>query len=188
MNTDMNGLPAARRSSSTFTAPLLGIVLCLVSGCGVSSGSTERQVAPPLHAETRASGSVGHDATVDDFAQFALNALLLPLLDDDVPARWADPSLSVDCNDAHVTVDGRRPDVGAPVPEKFKVRWHMDDCVPLGEYMKVSGDVELEVELGAGGYRARVKPDGLTVRTSTGLHPVTGAFTATLTADSTQGS
>jgi len=64
-----------------------------------------------------------------------LHALLLPLLDDEVSARIADPSLALECADAEVTLDGNRLDIGAPIPTTFALRWTMDRCQPLGDYL-----------------------------------------------------
>jgi hypothetical protein len=80
----------------------------------MSNGWTFAELAPlPISLDIHRAG----------FTTFALNALLLPLLDDDVPARWADPSRSMDCNDARVTVDGAHPGVGSYVPSAFTVPW-----------------------------------------------------------------
>lgn len=114
-----------------------------------------------------------------DFKQFALNALLLPLLDDDLPPRWADPSLSVACDDAWVTVDGARPDVGALVPTSaFTVRWHMERCSPIDGYIELSGDVEVRVEPRGDGYTASVRPLDLHVISSYGVDALSDPFPA----------
>ncbi|MEO7150661.1 MAG: hypothetical protein ABIX46_02945 [Burkholderiaceae bacterium] len=116
-----------------------------------------------------------------DVEQFALNVLLLPLFDDDQPTRWADPSLAFDCDAADVRIDGRRPDVGAPVPrEPFTVRWAMRGCQPLDTYVQMSGDVELRVEPVAGGYRARVLPHPLQVTSTSGVETLSEPFDARL--------
>lgn len=115
--------------------------------------------------------------------KFALNALLLPLLDDDVPARWADPSISLDCDDARVSIDGGRLDIGAPVPSTFQVRWHMDACTPLGDGLELSGDVVLRVEADDRGYRAIVHPQSLRISSSLGVQTLTEPFTAHLAID-----
>lgn len=136
----------------------------------VQSGAA---LAKPLrHGPTRASA---------DFKAFALNALLVPLLDDDLPSRWADPSLSVDCEHARVTVDGALPDVGAPVPRHgFTLRWQMDRCSPLDGYFELSGEVEVRVEPGIDGYTAVVDPVGLQVISTEGVEVLDQPFTARL--------
>ena len=126
----------------------------------------------PRHGPTRASA---------DFKAFALNALLVPLLDDDLPSRWADPSLSVECEHALVTVDGALPDVGAPVPrEAFTLRWQMERCNLLDGYFELSGEVEVRVEPTAAGYTAVVHPVGLHVISTEGVEVLGQSFTARL--------
>ncbi|MEO6407291.1 MAG: hypothetical protein ABIO45_00875 [Burkholderiaceae bacterium] len=116
---------------------------------------------------------------VRDFQAFALNALLVPLLDADVPSRWADPSMSVDCDAADVTIDGQHPDIGAPVPrEPFTVRWHLQRCTPLDDYIELSGDIELRVEPTASGYAAQMRPHGLQVVSMYGTEAVEQPFEA----------
>ena len=171
----------SRRKSRAVIAVLIGALLYHLEGCGEASDASVVRAAAssvlPLAAGPTAlpPNSVGRD-----FITFALNALLLPLLDDDVPARWADPSLSVDCNDARVTIDGGRLDVGSPVPSTFSVRWHMDGCTPLGEGLELSGDVELRVESDSYGYRANVHPKGLRVISAYGVQTLTEPFMARL--------
>ena len=121
-----------------------------------------------------------------NFMPFALNALLLPLLDDDVPSRWTDPSLSLDCNNGRVTIDGHRLDVGAPVPGAFTVRWHMERCTFLGRDLELSGEVELRVKAAADAYVAHVHPRGLRVSTANGAQTLTEPFEARLGIDVTQ--
>lgn len=122
-------------------------------------------------------------SVVREFTTFALNALLLPLLDDDVPARWADPSISMDCYGARVTIDGDRLDVGAPVPSTFMLRWRMDGCTPMGTGIELSGDVALMVQTEASGYRASVRPMGFRITTAHGTEAMTETFTAFLASD-----
>ena len=112
--------------------------------------------AREAHRARRADGL--NEATAQ-FMAFALNALLVPLLDDDVPPRWADPSLAFDCDAGAVKVDDAPLDVGAPVPDQaFTVRWHMERCAPFDDAMQLTGDVELRVEPRGTDYRAVVQP------------------------------
>jgi len=135
--------------------------------------STPQSVLVLATGETQSS-------VVNAFKTFALHALLLPLLDDETPARWADPSFSVDCDDARVAIDGVRPDIGAPVPDAFTVRWHMERCTPMGQGIELTGDVELRVESSTSGYSARVHPKGLLVRAAAEVHAMNEPFTAVL--------
>jgi hypothetical protein len=119
-----------------------------------------------------------HEASIH-FMTFALNALLVPLLDDDWPPRWADPSLSFDCAESGVEIDGAPLDIGAPVPAgSFTVRWHMERCMPFENNMALTGDVELRVEPVGAGYRVVVQPARLVVRSAGGHDVLTQAFTA----------
>jgi len=115
------------------------------------------------------------------FKVFAMNALLVPLLEADVPARYADPAWSLDCADANVTVDGARLDIGAPIPDAFTVKWRMDMCYPLGAQLELSGDVELVVQREGDSYLAIVRPEGLRVRSKFGVDVLTEPFAARLT-------
>src|SRR5689334_952153 len=62
------------------------------------------------------------DALSGEFKHFALNALLVSLLDDDSPPRWSDPgflnasSLVLSCVSSRVEVDGHPLIPGAPLP------------------------------------------------------------------------
>jgi hypothetical protein len=66
----------------------------------------------------RARRADGRNEATAQFVAFALNALLVPLFDDDLPPRWADPSLSFDCDAGDVTIDDAPLDIGAPVPHE----------------------------------------------------------------------
>lgn len=82
------------------------------------------------------------------FTRFALNALLVPLLDDSEPAQWTDVALAHFCGPAtRVTVDGRPLMPGAEVPARsFMLRWQIDQCWPM-DYasFELSGTVDLHV-------------------------------------------
>ncbi len=95
-----------------------------------------------------------------------MNALLVPLLDDDVPPRWADPMIAMSCAALRVTVDGVAPVPHEAVPAvPFVVRWQLDHCAPLGAGMVLSGEVELLVFHDGDSYSAHVQPDDLRVTT-----------------------
>ncbi len=180
----MKSLPMGARPRAYIVAAISGSLIGQIAGC---SGRAPDSPAVPNRVSTaQVAGGFearSSNATVSEFTKFALNALLLPLLDDDVPARWADPSISVDCYDARVTVDGNQLDVGSPVPDAFAVRWHMETCTPMGQGIELSGDVELQVETNLQGYSAKVRPAGLLVRTAAGAHMLNEPFTALLAVD-----
>jgi hypothetical protein len=113
------------------------------------------------------------------FMKFALNALLVPLLDDDSPPRWADPTLAYDCEALDVQVDDERLDVGAPVHDGgFTVRWHMERCTPFDGSFELTGDIELKVEPIGGGYRVDLQPAQFHVVSAQGHEVLTQPFTA----------
>jgi len=116
-----------------------------------------------------------------DLQRFALNALLVPLLDDAEPVRWADVALTETCGPGtRVTVDGRPLVPGTEVPATaFTVRWSMDYCAPLGhESVELTGTVELLVfreDLGLG---AVVMAQGLHVNSALGSARLPNRFAA----------
>lgn len=120
------------------------------------------------------------------FKTYALNALLVPLLDDEVPARWAEPSLALDCDGARVTVDGATLDIDAPVPTgPFVVRWQMQNCELPGSAMALSGEVELRVVQMGGEYQAQVQPIALQIASASGVQTLTEPFAARMPAGAT---
>ena len=161
-------------------AVLIVAVVSQVSGCGrLAEPRVVGQDVLPTHP-TWQTAAASESPAVARFKAFAMRALLLPLLDGDTPGRWANPASSLDCDDARVVVDGDRLDIGAPVPDAFTVRWHMQGCAPLDDDVQLTGDVELHVESYASVYSASVHPKGLLVRTSEGMHRVDEPFTAVL--------
>jgi hypothetical protein len=157
----------------------LAAALACVGPAAVESASTQ---SATTNRSSLATSALPHNRATLDFIQFALNALLVPVLDDDSPARWADPSLSFDCDAGSVTVDGAPLDVGAPVPAgAFTLRWHMQRCTPLDDYTELSGDVELMVETDGTTYRAHLRPGPLRVVSSYGEDVLTESFTASMT-------
>jgi hypothetical protein len=157
-------------------------LVCQLAGCSQVSEPLQ-QSAVPRAAEPQAASQMwaaSPNAMVGEFTRHALNVLLLPLLDDEVPSRWADPSAWLECTDSRVTVDGQQLDVGSPVPGAFTVRWQMVGCVPFGQYLALTGEIELRVESIQNGYMAEMHPDGLTVESPAGSQTLTDAFVATL--------
>ncbi len=189
-----------RRSVRRSGAARVGLGVALLSllgiaACGESVRSTNHRPSasavwhtPALETRRLAPSwpmvrSVGDDTSpaVRTFKTFALNALLLPLLDDDLPPRWANPTQSLDCEDGHVTIDGRRLDIGAPVPRQaFVVRWHLQHCESLDGYFDFSGEVELRVEPRTGGFTAEVNPTGVQLASQYGVERLEGKFVAHL--------
>ena len=114
------------------------------------------------------------------FRQFALNALVAPLIDD--AGRWTDVALDFMCDPStKVLVDGEPMVSGSPVPTKeFSIRWDMSHCEPMGPGTPLSGRVNLLVSHDGSGLTALVLPDRLQVHGPRGPSSVVGSFTAKL--------
>lgn len=116
-----------------------------------------------------------------DLYRFALNAFLVPLLDDAAPPRWTDVAMEFACGPGTtVMVDGEPMVAGQPIPVKaFTVRWMMDRCSPMGrESVELTGGVELVVDRKGAGLSAVVKPDNLRIDGHMGRAWLRGPFTA----------
>ena len=116
-----------------------------------------------------------------DLYRFALNALLVPLIDDAVPPRWTEVAIDFNCGPGtSVTVDAAPLVAGKLIPAKaFTVRWDMDHCTPMGpESVALSGRVELVVSHVDTGLSAMVFPDRLRVDSHMGRAWLHGPFSA----------
>jgi hypothetical protein len=117
------------------------------------------------------------------FERRALNALLVPLLDDSEPLRWSDVALLHFCGPGtRVEVDGQPMVSGALVPAtSFRVRWHIDRCWPL-DYaaFELSGAVELVVFHEDNGLGAVVDARQLRIATARGTGQVARPFASAM--------
>jgi len=80
--------------------------------------------------------------------RFALNVLLVPLLDDAPGLTWDKPHMLDPCVvSRHVWVDGEPPVAGAAVPDRdFALRFELHDCWPMGEqWLGFNGVLEMQV-------------------------------------------
>jgi hypothetical protein len=165
----MSNFPAGRLVGPLHFASALALVVGALAGCGPAA--PDAVVSPPTPASTADDAATSHTLRLaaDDFRRYALNALLVPLLDDDTPPRWSDPLLATDCLRVVVTVDGAPLVPGALVPARaFILVWTMDRCMPFGSALELSGKVELLVFHDGLGYSAIVQPQGLRLATSAG--------------------
>ena len=129
---------------------------------------------------------VDHQGTTDapvpvDLHGFALNAFLVPLLDDSVPPRWTDVVVDFTCGPGtSIFVDGQPMVTGSPIPpHAFTLRWVMDKCSPFGpDSVELSGGVDLVVSHTRTGFSAMVKPDQLKVDSQMGRAWLRGSFNA----------
>jgi hypothetical protein len=113
------------------------------------------------------------------FKAFALNALLIPVLDDDVPSRWTEPFALMSCVKADLLVDGKPVAFGSAVPATaFEMHWSMDHCTAFGEAMVMSGTVDLLVFHDGDSYSAVVQPSDLRIDSSSGLMVLGQSFAA----------
>lgn len=151
---------------------------------GAKEGLTAVGVAHPAVA------AAAIDAPITrDFSRFALNALLVPLLDDDEPPRWTDVALSFFCGPAtRVEVDGKPLVPGTRIPATaFTVRWHMDQCFPMDySAVELSGTVELLVFHDDTGLSAVVSADRLRVSSAKGASRLSAPFAASMSFAATE--
>ena len=121
----------------------------------------------PLHPVDNIAQDIERDAPIPvDLYRFALNAFLVPLLNDNVPPRWTRMPMQFSCEeDTHVLVNGEPMTPAQLIPaQAFAVHWHMDHCVPMGRKSgELSGDVELIVFHEDDGFSAVVAPDQMRV-------------------------
>ena len=116
-----------------------------------------------------------------DLHRFALNAFLVPLLDDSVPPRWTNVVVDFTCGPVtSLLVDGQPLVTGSPIsPHAFTLRWVMDKCSPFGpDSVELSGGVELVVSRTPTGFSAMVKPDQLKFDSHMGRAWLRGPFNA----------
>jgi len=154
-------------------ASLAGIALALLASLSGHSSVNAARSAPHVPA---ASPAVDGDVRAD-FYRFALNALLVTLIDDDEPPRWSDVALNHICGPAtHVEVDGLPLVHGSRLPAgAFTVRWSMDHCTAL-EAFELQGRVDLLVFHEDTGLSAVVTPDELIVSSAMGSSRMRAPF------------
>ncbi len=162
---------------SAAAAPLAGLALALLASLSGHSGVRAARSTPHMPA---ASPAVGGDVRTD-FSRFALNALLVTLIDDDEPPRWSDVALNHICGPAtHVEVDGLPLVHGSRLPAgAFIVRWSMDQCTAL-EAFELQGRVELLVFHEDTGLSAVVTPDELIVSSTMGSSRMRAPFASSM--------
>lgn len=152
----------------------------LLAGC-VCVAACQPHATP--HPPTRAIAATPA-APSDDEAAFqrrALNVLLLPLVDDDEPPRWAAVEARDDCGAApRVSVDGRPVVAGEALPARaFQLVWSGTTCGGFGDdIVEVSGTVTLWIFHDGDAWSAVVEPDRLRVVTGGGGFVLTRRFAA----------
>lgn len=165
------------------TALLLGLTIATVSAKHPPKTSPVPKLAlmAPERLKATAQDAMPDAPMPIDLYRFALNALLVPLMDDADPPRWTEATIDFNCGPGtSVTVDGAPLVAGKVIPAKaFTVRWDMDHCAPMGpESVALSGRVELVVFHEDAGLSAMVMPDRLRVDSHMGRAWLHGPFTA----------
>ena len=167
---------ATLRWSAT-AASLAAIALALLASLsGHGSVSAARSAPLKVAASPAVDGPVAAE-----LSRFALNALLVTLIDDDEPPRWSDVALNHICGPAtRVEVDGLPLVHGSTLPAgAFTVRWSMDQCTAL-EAFELEGTVELLVFHEDTGLSAVVRPDELIVSSANGSSRMRAPFASSM--------
>ena len=153
-----------------------------IASIAISPIWDRRDESPAAIPPRQAGGTALHHlegADASMFKVFALNALLIPVLDDDVPSRWTEPFALMSCVGSTLTIDGKPVIPGSRVPSaSFLMRWSMNQCTALGEAFVMSGTVDLLVFHDGDSYSAVVQPTNLRLDSSSGSAVLTEAFAA----------
>ena len=153
-----------------------------IASIAISPIWDRRDESPAAIPPRQAGGTALHPlegADASMFKVFALNALLIPVLDDDVPSRWTEPFALMSCMGSTLTIDGKPVIPGSRVPAaSFLMRWSMNQCTALGEAFVMSGTVDLLVFHDGDSYSAVVQPTNLRLDSSSGSAVLTEAFAA----------
>lgn len=162
------------------------VLIWWVSGPRVAAAPRAPAVVPAAAADGTSlhSGIAPGVSIPPALIRFALNALLVPLLDDAVPPRWTDATLDHICGPGtRVRIDGRPLERHMPMPARaFSVHWTLDRCLPFGfESVELSGDVALHVFHEDDGLGAIVVPGRLRVDSHEGRTWLERPFTAAMT-------
>lgn len=143
--------------SAATSVVLLGTVAMPMSALLLPSAAHAADVAP----------ADGDAVPALQLQRLALNALLVPVLEDGHPVRWTRTFGAMRCAaGTQAWVNGKPMRSGAPVPSQaFTLRWKLVDCRPMNRNESYDGDVSLTVYHEDGGYSATVMPKGLRVST-----------------------
>jgi len=188
-------LTQSRRGVLRRVAALVATVAC----CGLVAAAWERSEHQPrrighpegLKAVAERVASAQHE--IENFQRFALNALVLPLIDDTEPPRWTRSGMHWICDGrGRVVVDGKPVAEGELVPAKpFTVRWDLHRCPPFnGGELLADGALELHVTPDGSNLRAYIASSSLSLETPAGRFelsiPAPDRFAAGKSADATR--
>jgi hypothetical protein len=157
---------------------LFGITTALLAARDGRTAARVVYPVPSLHIAAAAE----HPITAQ-FHRHALNALLVPLIDDHDPPQWTDVALRFFCGpNTRVEVNGQPMQPGTAIPAAaFTVRWHIDQCWPL-DYaaFELSGMVDLLVFREDTGLGAVVNAQHLRIATAKGSGQLNAPFAASM--------
>lgn len=124
-----------RQTMRVAAIPLIWLIAMVTIGClpshhspAATPAATEPRLARIDRVATVAPAALAHVTT------FAFNALVVPLLDDAEPPRFADPRQPLLCaEETEVRVDGQSLVPGSPVPSgAFTLQWDLRMYCPFG--------------------------------------------------------
>lgn len=159
------------------------LAICAIAGFLQRDEPALRGAADPAPRTRASMAAPPDDAITGELSRFALNALLVPLLDDAEPPRWTDVALDYFCGPAtQVEVDGKPIVPGVSIPSTaFTVRWNMDQCKPLGHSsVELSGIVELLVFHEDAGLSAVIRANRMLISSATGPRRLDTPFAASM--------
>lgn len=159
--TDLHELDWTQRAASA----LLGVAAstALIGSMVLALPEPAQAAASPVAAAP----NDGDEPASTRLQRYALNVLMVPVLDETVPPRWTASLGAMRCaKGSQVWVDGQPLQRGALVPARsFTLRWKMVDCRPTGPHESFNGDVSMTVYHEETGYSAMVVPTSLRVKT-----------------------
>jgi hypothetical protein len=174
-----NTMSLSRRSSRetpSYSPLWLLVPVALTASLLMAALSVRWLSAPPAGAAPGSpdeAGAVETDPVIaaevaHDIRRFAINAFLVPLLDEEgAPARWQDPSLAVPCQPGtQVYVNGQPIEPRSEVTgQALSVTWQMEACLPFGAGgPQLTGGAEVIGLRGTDSLAAIVRLRGLHVR------------------------
>jgi hypothetical protein len=162
MNSE-NSVQALRRGDWRAAAAWAGAIA--LTACAVWLAQRTVHADAPA---ARVSWSAEQQSLASDIERYALNGLLVPLIDHEAwPMRWADPWLAMHCDSGtDVQVDGQPLEPGTPITGRtFVVAWRLQSCLPFGfGGPELTGQAELRVSRQMDGLAATVSLTDLRVQ------------------------
>jgi hypothetical protein len=180
MTPERRGWRALALRYAIAAAMLLGTAAAIFA---TREGPVIPSVAKNAPIQLASAAPVEQEPITGQFVRFALNALLVPLLDDHKPPQWTDVALHHFCGPrTYVEVNGLPLVPATIIPAgAFHVRWYIDQCWPLGySAFELSGTVDLLVSHEDAGLSAIVNAQGLRIAAAKGAARLSAPFPATM--------